>query len=175
VHWDDALDRHLQSRYVQLPREDNAWHGIGKGGGTVLMKQLFTVTKGRQRHALLHTAFKTTMLADYNDPAAAFSEAEIADLLKRAWRPSPIDDHASLNASLIAGRAQRMVAAPARNLSFSEGTAAALPHSVQQDHYELLNVAALTDDVSIYRQRRVQRRARDQRQHHARAQRHADG
>jgi hypothetical protein len=143
VHWDDASDRMLQSRYIQPPREDNPWHGMGKGGGTVLMKQLVTVTKGRRRHALLHTAFKATMLADYQDPAATFTEADITDLLRRAWHPAYVDEHAAL----ISNISRRMVDARARNRSSSEGFAAALPHSVQQDHFELLNVAGFTDDL----------------------------
>jgi hypothetical protein len=141
VHFDDASDRRMQSRYLHPPREDNAWSSVSKGGGTVLMKQLFTVTKGRRRHAFLHTAVKASLLADVPGRAVGFSPADVADLLTRMWDPALVGEQAAE----IADTAQRMAAARANNVSFSQGWAAAQRHSVEQFNVELLN--AKTEDM----------------------------
>ncbi len=58
VHWDDVIDKRYQSQYISPTREDNPWASLGTGGDTALMKQMFTVTKGRMRHTFIETAFK---------------------------------------------------------------------------------------------------------------------
>jgi hypothetical protein len=119
---------------VQLSQEDSPWASINKGGGAVLMKQLFTVTKGRRRHAFLHTAFKATLLADAVSAPSVVTANSIADLLTRAWDPAMLRD----SKSDIDDIAARMANAMVRNVSFSQGGAAALPHLVQQETIELL-------------------------------------
>jgi hypothetical protein len=82
VHWDDASDNLTDSTYVRPDRMKNIWAAFGPGGGTAVMKQMFTVTKGTRRHTFIETTFRATM---YANPAAPFSQPEVQDFLKRSW------------------------------------------------------------------------------------------
>ena len=68
--------------YLLASKKDNPWVSLGTGGGTAMMKQLFTVTKGSRRHTFLQTTFKATMIS--NAPMV-FADAEITDFIKRLW------------------------------------------------------------------------------------------
>jgi len=82
IHWDDESDQQLEYTYLSPRRQDNPWQSLGKGGSTAVMKQIFTVTKGRTRHTFVDTAFK---VAAITDPGVLFSVAEIEDLVRRTW------------------------------------------------------------------------------------------
>jgi len=93
IHWDDGSDRELDSRYINLNRQDNVWTTLGKGGGTAGMKQMFTVTKGESRHIFVQTTFRVSMVGL---PTAPLRTSEISDLLRRTWSPNVADQHAPL-------------------------------------------------------------------------------
>ncbi|KAG8671993.1 hypothetical protein FPOAC1_005252 [Fusarium poae] len=80
VHWDTASDRLADSRYILPNRYDNIWYSFGSGGGSALMNQVFTVTKGKRRHTFFQSTFKTTMLTTFGDPLA---EKDVSDLVER--------------------------------------------------------------------------------------------
>ncbi|KAF5328182.1 hypothetical protein D9619_013415 [Psilocybe cf. subviscida] len=76
--WWDLED----SEFLQPERADNPWNSLGNGGGTALMKQVFTVTKGLRRHTFLETVFKANMLAF---PPYTLADSEITDFMRRTW------------------------------------------------------------------------------------------
>ncbi len=135
IHWDDETDRHLQWKYLLPLRDTNPWEGLSTGGGTVYMRQLFTLTKGRRRHTFLHTVFKVSMATRAHDDPAVSIEAEYLALLKRWWMPEMVEQQSHI----IADLARNMAVSRAHNLSFSQGGAVASPHSVLQEHVELMN------------------------------------
>lgn len=61
----------------------NPWEALGTGGGTVMMKMVFALTRERRRHTFMVSAMKTTLLA----PAESRIQiAEVRDLVERTWR-----------------------------------------------------------------------------------------
>jgi hypothetical protein len=93
VHWDDASDLAYNSRYIPPNRENNIWSSYGQGGGTAVMKQMFTVTKGTKRHTFIETAFRSTMLTGLT---AVFAANEVTDMLKRTWSTNQTEQNAPL-------------------------------------------------------------------------------
>ncbi|KAF7506555.1 hypothetical protein GJ744_011592 [Endocarpon pusillum] len=146
VHWDDVTDKRFQSQYISPTREDNPWDSLGKGGDTALMKQMFTVTKGRMRHTFVETAFKACMITEWLVP---FSLEEVTDLVKRAWSTDPADQ----SNPIISKVAQSIIDARSRNSSGVFGLTAETETSVSQVNYELLNVEYTPDRVgySLFR------------------------
>lgn len=132
IHWDDVTDKRLQSQYLSPTREDNPWTSLGKGGDTALMKQMFTVTKGRMRHTFVETAFKTSMLTDWLVP---FSLEEVTDLVKRSWSTDPVDQ----TNPIIDKVAHSIIDTRSQNSSGVFGLTAETETSVSQVNYELLN------------------------------------
>ncbi|ENH66424.1 hypothetical protein FOC1_g10000574 [Fusarium oxysporum f. sp. cubense race 1] len=65
VHWNDATDEDMDSRYIRPNRADNIWVSLGTGGGSAFMNQVFTVTKETRRHTFFQSTFKATMGASY--------------------------------------------------------------------------------------------------------------
>ncbi|EAS28403.3 uncharacterized protein CIMG_09607 [Coccidioides immitis RS] len=86
IHWDDATDQRYLSEYLRPNREDNPWAVLGVGGDTAIMKQMFSITKGRSKHTFLSTAMKISSVYDYNAP---FPADEVYDLIKRSWSTDP--------------------------------------------------------------------------------------
>ncbi|KAK3307751.1 uncharacterized protein B0T15DRAFT_490355 [Chaetomium strumarium] len=80
VHWDDKSSFN-DSQYIRPNRVDNVWASYGRGGGTAVMMQVFTVTKGTRRHTFVETFFRATMLTN---PGVMFVPAEVDDLVRRA-------------------------------------------------------------------------------------------
>jgi hypothetical protein len=78
-----SLDEYMASDYLSPNRRDNPWQSLGIGGDTVLMKQVFTVTKSQRRHTFLETVFKISMLSQA--PSTTLDPGEITDLIRRAW------------------------------------------------------------------------------------------
>jgi hypothetical protein len=146
VHWDDVTDKRLQSQYISPTREDNPWKSLGTGGDTALMKQMFTVTKGKMRHVFIETAFKTAMVTNYDVP---FKLEEVTDLVKRAWSPNPADQ----SNPIIYRVANSIIDARAQNSSGVFGLSAETETSVSQVNYELLNVETIPGVVgySLFR------------------------
>ncbi|KAK4118109.1 hypothetical protein N657DRAFT_659755 [Parathielavia appendiculata] len=81
VHFDDESSNDYDSQYVRPNRINNVWAIYGKGGGTAVMMQVFTVTKGKRRHTFAETVFRATMLTN---PGVLFARNEANDLLRRA-------------------------------------------------------------------------------------------
>lgn len=84
VFWDtedSASDWH-----IGLERGSNPWRELGKESETLVMREVFTVTKGRMRHVFLLSAFKATMTTTRD---AELKDAEIEDLVRRTWGEDP--------------------------------------------------------------------------------------
>ncbi|KAI9697185.1 MAG: hypothetical protein M1836_004749 [Candelina mexicana] len=141
IHWDDSSDSQYQSQYLRPGRGDNPWTSLGTGGDTALMKQVFTVTKGRNRHTFMETAFKIAMVTDYNKP---FPIEQITDLVKRSWSADP----AQQTAPAIGKIAKSIYNARVLNSSFMFGSASADGYSVAQSSWELMNPEALPGNDS---------------------------
>ncbi|KAF2428982.1 hypothetical protein EJ08DRAFT_574982, partial [Tothia fuscella] len=116
VHWDDASDLKYNSRYIKPNRENNIWTRYGEGGGTAIMTQMFTVTKGTRRHTFIETAFRSTMLTT---PAADFADDEVFDMLKRTWSTKKTEQ----SAPLITLLGRSMLSAQAAGKSYMFGIA----------------------------------------------------
>ncbi|KAH7239552.1 hypothetical protein BKA59DRAFT_495905 [Fusarium tricinctum] len=82
VYWDNESDNKFDLRYITLNKEDNIWFSFGDGVGSALMKQVFTVTKGRKRHTFINSILKVTMLTT---PGVPFINSEVTDLVERTW------------------------------------------------------------------------------------------
>ncbi|KAF5695633.1 hypothetical protein FDENT_258 [Fusarium denticulatum] len=82
VHWTDSTDKVLDSRYIRPNRMDNIWVSVGKGGGSALMNQVFTVTKEKKRHTFSQLTLKVTMVTS---PGAPFAREEVTDIVQRTW------------------------------------------------------------------------------------------
>ncbi|TVY49235.1 hypothetical protein LOCC1_G000806 [Lachnellula occidentalis] len=93
IHWDDISDEAFDSRYLKPNRQRNIWASFGQGGGTAMMKQMFTITKGTRRHTFIETTFRTTMLTV---PDVPFSSYELTDLLKRTWSTNVTEQQAPI-------------------------------------------------------------------------------
>ncbi len=142
IHWDDASDLQLQSQYLSAHREDNPWATLGEGGSTVLMQQMFTVTKERQRHTFHESVLKITAVTDYDKP---FTLDQVTDLVRRSWSSDP----AQQEDPRIDTIARNMVQARARNASHMRGVAVGWKHWVAQSTHELLNVEPTQGNVTF--------------------------
>ncbi|KAI1045096.1 hypothetical protein LB505_009350 [Fusarium chuoi] len=89
IHWNDATDEDMDSRYVRPNRVDNIWVSLGTGGGSALLNQVFTATKETRRHTFLQSTFKATMLTT---PGIPFGQFEVADFINRTWSTSTDQD-----------------------------------------------------------------------------------
>ncbi|KAF2470529.1 uncharacterized protein BDR25DRAFT_314705 [Lindgomyces ingoldianus] len=98
VHWDDASDLVLDSRYFRPNRQNNIWASFGKGGGTTAMKQMFALTKGTRRHSFIASTVKFSMLTT---PGVPFSRVEVSDFVKRTWSSNPEEQHAPLISRVV--------------------------------------------------------------------------
>jgi len=93
VHWDIPSDKAYDSKYIKPDRRRNIWAAFGQGGGTALMKQMFTVTKGTRRHTFIQTTFRATLLTM---PHVPFSDFELMDILKRTWSTNATEQQAPI-------------------------------------------------------------------------------
>ncbi|KAI9766718.1 MAG: hypothetical protein M1840_006362 [Geoglossum simile] len=132
IHWDDSSDLNLQSTYIRPKREDNPWASLGNGASTAVMKQMFTVTKGRERHTFIESAFKASLLMDYETP---FPQEEVRDLVKRIWSTDPVEQQSPAVGKITDGITQ----ARRQNTSFTLGWNEGNELSVLQVTFELLN------------------------------------
>jgi len=115
VHWDNESDGNSTgSRYVNVNRMDNIWAAYGQGGGTAIMKQMFTVTKRKRRHTFVQTVLRASMVTEGSEP---LQSTEIDNLMRRFWSPNATEQHAPLLENLISS----VVAARDGNKSFSAG------------------------------------------------------
>ncbi|KAF5697716.1 hypothetical protein FGLOB1_12590 [Fusarium globosum] len=89
IHWSDAADENMDSRYVRPNRVDNIWVSLGTGGGSALLNQVFTATKETRRHTFFQSTFKATMLTT---PEIPFGQFEVADFINRTWSTSTDQD-----------------------------------------------------------------------------------
>ncbi|KIL88240.1 hypothetical protein FAVG1_08319 [Fusarium avenaceum] len=114
VHWNDATDKVLDTRYIRFNRVDNIWSSFGAGGGSALMKQVFSVTRKTRRHTFSQSTFKATMLAS---GSSHFNRKEVTDLVERTWSPNITERTNPLIGQIVDG----MMGAQARNKSFQFG------------------------------------------------------
>jgi hypothetical protein len=114
IHWDDVSDLDTDSRYISPNRQDNIWASLGQGGGTSMMRQMFTVTKGRNRHTFIQSITRCTLLTI---PTAPFHPSEVMDLLKRTWSTNETEQHAPLIGTLF----KSIMNAQEQKKSFSYG------------------------------------------------------
>ncbi|KAM0497396.1 hypothetical protein ACHAP8_006888 [Fusarium lateritium] len=114
VHWDTASDALADSRYILPNRYDNIWYSFGSGGGSALMNQVFTVTKGKRRHTFFQSTFKTTMLTTSGVPLA---KKEVSDLVERTGHLDH-DNKKVLSSSRII---DSMMNAQSQNMSYHYG------------------------------------------------------
>ncbi|WJG36182.1 uncharacterized protein FOBCDRAFT_298917 [Fusarium oxysporum Fo47] len=100
VHWNDATDEDMDSRYIRPNRVDNIWVSLGTGGGSAFMNQVFTVTKETRRHTFFQSTFKATMVTN---PGIPFGQYEVADFVNRTWSTST-DQDSTKEANPLMGR-----------------------------------------------------------------------
>ncbi|EXL91020.1 hypothetical protein NOF04DRAFT_18336 [Fusarium oxysporum II5] len=100
VHWNDATDEDMDSRYIRPNRADNIWVSLGTGGGSAFMNQVFTVTKETRRHTFFQSTFKATMVTN---PGIPFGQYEVADFVNRTWSTST-DQDSTKEANPLMGR-----------------------------------------------------------------------
>jgi hypothetical protein len=131
VHWDNPSDILYDSRYIRPDRMKNIWASFGKGGGTAVMKQVFTVTKGTRRHTFIETAFRCTMLTM---PGVPFSSYEVADILKRTWSTNATEQQAPL----ISRLSNSIIKAQEQKQSFMFGVNDAMDLTTTQVSWEYL-------------------------------------
>ncbi|PNP74896.1 hypothetical protein FNYG_11758 [Fusarium nygamai] len=112
VHWSDATD--LDTRYILPERLDNIWVSVGKGGGSALMTQVFTVTKGKRRHTFSQATLKVTMITSPGDP---FAREEVTDLVQRTWSSNETEQKNPLIGNIVDG----MMNAQKNDLSYLFG------------------------------------------------------
>ncbi|QVM08006.1 hypothetical protein D8B26_002701 [Coccidioides posadasii str. Silveira] len=132
IHWDDATDQRYLSEYLRPNREDNPWAVLGVGGDTAIMKQMFSITKGRSKHTFLSTAMKISSVYDYNAP---FPADEVYDLIKRSWSTDPTQS----NDPVIRQISEKIGNASAKNSSFQLGGVHKVENSIAQANFEFLN------------------------------------
>ncbi|EZG07225.1 hypothetical protein H106_03341 [Trichophyton rubrum CBS 735.88] len=143
IHWDDITDQSYLSEYMRPNREDNPWSFLGSGGDTAMMKQMFTVTKGRRRHTFLENVMKVSAVYDHNQP---FPRDSVHDLVKRTWSldPSQWDD------PYITKITEKIRHGVSNNTSFQFGSVQKSGNNtVLQFHYEYLNLVA-TESVVVF-------------------------
>ncbi|KPA39616.1 hypothetical protein FLAG1_07514 [Fusarium langsethiae] len=114
IHWDTASEKLADSRYIWPNRYDNIWFSFGAGGGSALMNQVFTVTKGKRRHTFFQSTFKTTMLTTSGAP---LDKKEVSDLVERTGHLDH-DDKRVLSSSRIV---DNMMGAQSQNMSYHYG------------------------------------------------------
>lgn len=115
---------------LSADRRDNPWQSLATGGDTTVMKQVFTVTKGRRRHTFLETVFKATMVTR----SPPFDEDDVTDLIRRTWSdPSQPMDNATRALVDMTLNAQR------NRTSFISGINTKRPQTVLSSSIELLD------------------------------------
>lgn len=114
VHWDDVSDAARDSRYISPNRVDNIWASFGAGGGSAVMMQIFTVTKGTRRHTFAESALRVSMLTT---PEAPFAESDVKDLVQRSWS----QDKSLQNDPTIDRIVNSMMSAQDEGMSFQFG------------------------------------------------------
>ncbi|KAF5008992.1 hypothetical protein FDECE_4755 [Fusarium decemcellulare] len=114
VHWSDVSDSQQDSRYILPNRVDNIWFSFGAGGGSAVMTQVFTVTKGTRRHTFSESTLKVTMLTS---PGSPFAEKDVTDLVERTWSANETERNNPLVGRII----DRMMNAQSQNMSYQFG------------------------------------------------------
>ena len=133
VHWDDASDKDLNSRYIRPKRTNNIWASVGEGAGSVGMKQMFTVTKGKRRHTFIESAIKFTMITNGGIP---FLPSEVSDFVKRTWSTDPEEQRAPLVGFLT----ESILQAQDKGHSYMYGLSSLINASVVQPHWEYMTM-----------------------------------
>jgi len=86
VIWWDLPTSPDHSEYLRPERRDNPWKSLGAGGGTAVLKQVFSVTKGATKHTFLQTTFKATSVAY---APSLMQNSELTDFVRRTWGGIP--------------------------------------------------------------------------------------
>ncbi|UPK90909.1 hypothetical protein LCI18_001844 [Fusarium solani-melongenae] len=119
VHWDDASDLKADSRYIKPNRVDNIWASYGAGGGSAVMMQVFTVTKGTRRHTFAESVLRVTMLTS---PGIPFAVKDVDNLVRRTWSTNETERKDPLIDKIVGG----MMRAQDEDLSFQFGANSAV-------------------------------------------------
>ncbi|KAJ4017746.1 hypothetical protein NW752_001654 [Fusarium irregulare] len=114
VHWDINSDMIADSRFILPHRYNNIWFSFGAGGGSALMNQVFTVTKGKRRHTFFQSTLKTTMLTTTGTP---LDKEDVSDLVERTGYL----DHSDKRVPSADHIVQRMMYAQNNNASYHYG------------------------------------------------------
>ncbi|RGP76887.1 hypothetical protein FLONG3_4970 [Fusarium longipes] len=140
VHWDTASDRIAESRYILPNRYDNIWYSFGAGGGSGLMNQVFTVTKGERRHSFFQSTFKTTMLTNAGVP---FAKREISDFVERMGHLDQVDKRVPSASHIV----DMMMNAQSEGMSYHYGlnTVATSKKSTLQNTWGFYTVSSSND------------------------------
>lgn len=147
VHWDFDSDMIADSRFILPHRYNNIWYSFGAGGGSALMSQVFTVTKGKRRHTFFQSTFKTTMLTTTGTP---FDEKDVSDLVERTGYLDHSDERVPSADHIV----ERMVDAQSNNASYHYGvnTVQSTNRSTLQNtwgYYRVTSETSLLYDIII--------------------------
>lgn len=81
--WWTAVQGQIDYETITADRGTNPWNTLGKGGDTILMKMVFSVSRGNRKHTFMVSAMKTTLLAL---PGIKIDMNDVRDLVRRTWR-----------------------------------------------------------------------------------------
>ncbi|KAF8248846.1 hypothetical protein K440DRAFT_660670 [Wilcoxina mikolae CBS 423.85] len=141
IFYDEDSEIKFAYQFIPPMREDNIWFTLGAGGDAAWMSQVFTITKGRERHTFVLRAFKATMVSIGSVPLAV---GEIQDLVKRTYPGGP---ESELGRTAIDDVNKFIIDTQKKDESGMFGVVRAGNFSVSQINYELLNIEA---DVRMY-------------------------
>ncbi|KAF8540301.1 hypothetical protein BDD12DRAFT_834048 [Trichophaea hybrida] len=144
IIYDEVTDMMLETPHMIPNREDSIWHSLGNGGGTAWLNQVFTVTKGQEKHTFVQNVLKVTMmsLAEYK-----LDFKEIADLVKRTYSIDPEIQESEVGRVDIDAIQNAIINANQRHEGLMFGWATSTNFSVLQFNYELLHVQANAIDL----------------------------
>lgn len=145
VHWEDTSDLKLDSKYIRPNRVDNIWASLGTGGGSAVMMQVFTLTKGTRRHTFVESVLRVSMLTS---PGIPFDVKEVDDLVRRTWSANETERKDPLIDKIVSS----MMRAQNENLSYQFGVNSAdnFNLTVLQSSWGHLTVVSPNDGRDLY-------------------------
>src|SRR5690606_37241942 len=92
IYWTGEEQYVLNGGWYIFPEKvDNIWEQMGRRGGSSIMKQIFSITKGKKRNIFLMDVMKVTLYFEGNNLAR---QSDLIDLLQRLFKSTnqPHDD-----------------------------------------------------------------------------------